>query len=68
MRYLLQGSVFVVIWFGCVAIGWLIPYYADPRHDVEFAIAATLGVISGAIVGLILGYWTAMAVFRPAWR
>lgn len=64
MSYLIKGLIFVCVWLGCVLVGYLIPYVTDPRHDVEFAVAASIGMALGVLLGPILGYLTVMLVFQ----
>ena len=64
MRYLMQGFIIAGVWIGCIVTGYLIPYVADPRHDVEFAMAAFLGMIVGGVLGPFLGYGIARLVVR----
>ena len=64
MRHLMQGFILAFVWLGCIVVGYLIPYFADPRHGVEFALAASLGMAVGAVLGLFLGYGIAKLVIR----
>lgn len=58
MKRLQKVLVFIGAWVGCVAVGWLVPYVADPRHDVEWAMGTFIAMAVGAFLGPIVGYWT----------
>ena len=64
MRHLLMGTVFAAVWTGCVVAGLAIPWVADPKHDVEFALAGCIGMITGGLLGPLIGYLAVRLAIR----
>jgi len=61
--WMMRVVAFVIVWLGCIVLGWFISYWADPNHDVEWTWAAGIGVIVGGVLfGPLLGYSAAKIV------
>jgi hypothetical protein len=57
-----RAAIFIAVWLGCIAAGYLIPMQFD--RDVGGALAAALLMIAGAIVGPFLATAIVRRVFR----
>ncbi|HEY0331608.1 MAG TPA: hypothetical protein VGC77_21220 [Rhodopseudomonas sp.] len=47
-----KAAVFVAVWFGSIAVGYLVPMLID--RDVAGALAAAILMIAGALLGPLL--------------
>lgn len=64
LKLALNFAVLAAVWVACPFIGWWIAWFADSRHDVEWAILSQLLVWAGMLIGPFIGYGAVRLLFR----
>lgn len=60
----LKIAVFAGVWFACPYIGFALAAYLEPKRDVEWALASSVFMLAGVIVGPIPGFLAMRLLFR----
>ena len=64
LEFALKIALFGCVCVACPALGYMIAYVAEPRHDVEWVFLSVVLMLLGMVIGPILGCWAMKLVFR----